>query len=85
MCRDACADVDCDTGDLVVDELAFACVQSRTDLKPELAKVILRLRGRSVLRGSAVENGKEAVADCIDFAPAVATEQPANERVMAPR
>jgi hypothetical protein len=45
--------------------------------------VILRLRGRSVLPGSGRRNGKEAVAGGIDFAPAVATEEPANERVMA--
>jgi hypothetical protein len=37
-CAATVRDVDRDTGGLVVDELTFARVQSRTDLKLELAK-----------------------------------------------
>lgn len=35
LCRDSCADVDCDPGDFAVDDLALARVEAGTNLEAE--------------------------------------------------
>ena len=65
--RDACADRDGDAAHLVVDQLALACVDSCTDLDPEIANATADVLGASDRSCGTVETRLEAVACRVDL------------------
>jgi hypothetical protein len=66
LCRDPCADVDCDPGDLAVDELALARVKAGANLEAER---IARAVARTALQARAWANAVCPGVACVSLVP----------------
>src|SRR6185437_6493885 len=68
--RDACADVQRDSGELVADLLALTGVHAASHLEAELADALRDRAGAHDRAGRPVERREEAVAGVVELAPA---------------
>ena len=76
-------DMNGDTADIAVEQLAFASVKTRTDLQPELGKSVADRGGAADAARWAVEGREEAVTGALDLASAEALEFSADDSVVA--
>ena len=75
-------DVDRDAADIVVEQLAFAGVQARTDLQSELVEGIADGGRTADAACGAIESGEEAVSGAFDLPSAEAVEFPTDGAVV---